>query len=374
MNQLATTSRYRLFAVIEDSLHACAATGADACRPHYAQLARDARVGGTQNRTLDTLPHTNVMHSVIILGSGPAGCTAAIYAARAGLNPLLIAGTEPGGQLTTTTEVDNWPGDPRDLTGPALMDRMHDHAKACGANWMDGTASSVTLSHDPKGVHQVTVDGEVLETRTLVIATGAKARRLGLPSESKYWGRGVSSCATCDGFFFRNLDVLVIGGGNTAVEEALYLSNLCRHVTLVHRRDALRAEHALRERINRTASGGNITFHWNASLDEVLGDDKVVTGARLRSTADNTTSDVSCDGIFVAIGHDPQTALFLDSVTHDDHNYLLIGQHDGFATSTSVPGVFACGDVSDSVYRQAITSAGSGCMAALDAHRWITES
>jgi thioredoxin reductase (NADPH) len=312
---------------------------------------------------------------LIILGSGPAGYTAALYAARANLAPLLITGMEQGGQLMNTTDVDNWPGGPEGLQGPQLMEHLREHVARLEVEMVFDHVESVDFSGRPLrlsgGEREYTADA-------VIIATGASARYLGLPSETLFRGRGVSACATCDGFFYKGKDVAVIGGGNVAVEEALYLSNLCRSVTLVHRRDRLRAEQILQAKLRaRTAPQGNIEILWNQVVEEVLGDDPLgVTGLRLRATGgqtgDNTgTKDLPVSGVFVAIGHDPNTAPFAGQLEMRG-GYIVVrsGTHGG-ATATSVPGVFAAGDVADHIYRQAITSAGSGCMAALDAERFL---
>jgi thioredoxin reductase (NADPH) len=309
------------------------------------------------------------VHSrLIILGSGPAGYTAAVYAARANRAPLLITGVEQGGQLMTTTDVDNWPGDPEGLTGPVLMERMLQHARRFEARIVNDQVRAVSLARRP-----YELDGD--ETRytcdALVIATGATAKYLGLPSEERYRGRGVSACATCDGFFFRGQRVAVVGGGNTAVEEALYLTNIAEHVTLVHRRDRLRAEKITQRQLDERVSAGKATIVWNHTVDEVLGNDRGVSGLALRSTRDGTRTRLPVTGVFIAIGHSPNTALF-DGQLEMRGGYIVVkGGLDGDATATSVPGVFAAGDVADHVYRQAVTSAGTGCMAALDADRYL---
>jgi len=307
---------------------------------------------------------------LIILGSGPAGYTAAVYAARANLQPLLITGMEQGGQLMTTTEVDNWPGGPEGLQGPQLMGQLQEHVARLGVSSVLDHISSVDFSARP--LRLAGSDGSYTAD-AVIIATGASARYLGLPSETRLRGKGVSACATCDGFFYRGKDVAVIGGGNVAVEEALYLSNICRRVTLVHRRDALRAEKMLQAKIlARSGSGGNIDIVWNHVVDEVLGDEAGVTGLRIRSTEGAAGArDLDVSGVFIAIGHDPNTAPFAGQVEMRN-GYITVrsGTHGG-ATATSVPGVFAAGDVADHVYRQAITSAGSGCMAALDAEKYL---
>ncbi|MDP3561673.1 MAG: thioredoxin-disulfide reductase [Legionellaceae bacterium] len=307
-------------------------------------------------------------HRLIILGSGPAGYTAAVYAARANLNPVLITGMEVGGQLTTTTDVDNWPGDVEGLQGPALMDRMQKHAERFQTQIINDHIIKADLKKSPFILQG---DSETYTCDALIIATGASARYLGLASEKAYQGRGVSACATCDGFFYRNKSVCVIGGGNTAVEEALYLSNIAAHVTLVHRRDTLRSEKILQDKLFEKARNGNIKIIWNHTLDEVLGNDLKVTGARLRNVQTNETNDLTVDGVFIAIGHTPNTSLFQDQLNMRDGYLIIRSGLDGMATATNIPGVFACGDVSDHVYRQAITSAGFGCMAALDAEKYL---
>ena len=307
---------------------------------------------------------------VLILGSGPAGYSAAVYAARANLNPVLVTGIEQGGQLMTTTEVDNWPGDVEGLQGPELMDRMLRHAQRFDTDIVFDQVHTVELSQRP---FTLTGDSGVYTCDALVVATGASARYLGLPSEEAFKGKGVSACATCDGFFYKQQAVAVIGGGNTAVEEAIYLSNIASRVTLVHRRDKLRAEAMLIDKLMaRTAeNGGNIEIVWDHVLDEVLGDESGVTGMRIRSKDSDATQDIDLMGVFIAIGHTPNTGIFegkLDMV----NGYITVASGtDGNATATSVPGVFAAGDVMDHVYRQAITSAGTGCMAALDAERFL---
>lgn len=306
---------------------------------------------------------------LIILGSGPAGYSAAVYAARANLKPTLIAGLQLGGQLTTTTEVDNWPGDPEGLTGPVLMERMQAHAERFGTEIVYDHINEVDLSVRPfvlKG------DMEEFTCDALIIATGATAQYLGLESEAKFMGQGVSACATCDGFFYKNQNVMVVGGGNTAVEEALYLSNIASHVTLVHRRDSLRSEKILQDHIFAKEKEGKITILWNNQVDEVLGDAQSgVTAVRLKSTVDGSTQNVDVSGMFVAIGHKPNTGMFEGQLNLRDGYIQVQSGTAGNATQTSVPGVFAAGDVADSVYRQAITSAGSGCMAALDAEKYL---
>ncbi|AMP92745.1 thioredoxin-disulfide reductase [Legionella pneumophila] len=307
-------------------------------------------------------------HRLIILGSGPAGYTAAVYAARANLNPVLITGMQPGGQLTTTTDVDNWPGDIEGLQGPALMERMQKHAERFDTQVLFDHIVKADLAQAPFALQG---DSTTYTCDALIIATGASARYLGLPSETAYQGRGVSACATCDGFFYRNKTVCVIGGGNTAVEEALYLSNLASSVTLIHRRDSLRAEKILQDKLFEKAHSGNVKIIWNSTLDEVLGDGKKVTGAIIRNLKSDETAQLAMDGIFIAIGHTPNTGIFQDQLAMRDGYILIKSGLDGMATSTSVPGVFACGDVADHVYRQAITSAGFGCMAALDAEKYL---
>jgi thioredoxin reductase (NADPH) len=305
---------------------------------------------------------------LLILGSGPAGYTAAIYAARANLEPVLITGLEQGGQLTTTTDVDNWPGDNDGVQGPELMDRMKLHAERFGTEIIFDHINSVNLSAQP---FQLTGDSGQYSCDSLIICTGASAMYLGLPSEEAYKGRGVSACATCDGFFYKNKPVAVIGGGNTAVEEALYLSNIASKVTLVHRRDELRAEAILSDEIKEKAANGNIDIAWSYVLDEVLGDDAGVTGVRLKSTKDETTKELDVHGVFIAIGHAPNTGIFKDQLEMENGYITTNGGCNGNLTSTSVAGVFAAGDVMDHVYRQAVTSAGTGCMAALDAERYL---
>jgi thioredoxin reductase (NADPH) len=306
---------------------------------------------------------------LLILGSGPAGYTAAVYAARANLEPVLITGLEQGGQLTTTTDVDNWPGDDSGVQGPELMERMKRHAERFGTEIIFDQINSVDFSNRP---FQLTGDSGEYTCDSLVICTGASAMYLGLPSEEAFKGRGVSACATCDGFFYRNKPVAVIGGGNTAVEEALYLSNIASKVTLVHRRDELRAEAILSDEIKEKAANGNVEIAWSYVLDEVLGDDAGVTGVRLKSTKDDTTKDVDVHGVFIAIGHAPNTGIFEGQLEMEGGYIKTNGGCDGNLTATSVPGIYAAGDVMDHVYRQAVTSAGTGCMAALDAERFLT--
>ncbi len=313
---------------------------------------------------------TATRHSrLLILGSGPAGYTAAIYAARANLNPVLVTGIEQGGQLVTTTDVDNWPGDPHGLTGPALMSRMLAHAERFRTEIVFDHIHTAALGSSP---FRLDGDSNSYTCDALIIATGASARYLGLPSEDAFKGKGVSACATCDGFFYKDKPVAVIGGGNTAVEEALYLSDICSQVTLVHRRDQLRAEAILQDQLlARTGASGNIEIEWNHNLDEVLGDGSGVTGVRLKSTSDGDAKDLAVHGVFIAIGHTPNTSLF-EGQLDISNGYIRVNSGiDGNATATSIPGVFGAGDVMDHVYRQAVTSAGSGCMAALDAKRYL---
>jgi thioredoxin reductase (NADPH) len=304
----------------------------------------------------------------LILGSGPAGYTAAVYAARANLSPVLVTGLEQGGQLMTTTEVDNWAGDPDGVQGPELMERMRRHAERFETEIIFDHINAAELGERP---FRLTGDSAVYTADALIIATGASARYLGLPSEQAFRGRGVSACATCDGFFYRGQKVAVIGGGNTAVEEALYLSNIASEVTLVHRRDALRAEKILQRHLLEKAEHGNVRLAWNSTLDEVLGDASGVTGIRIKSTLDGSTRDLDLQGVFIAIGHQPNTQLFEGQLDMAGGYIKVKSGTDGNATATSVPGVFAAGDVSDHVYRQAITSAGTGCMAALDAEKYL---
>ena len=305
---------------------------------------------------------------LLILGSGPAGYTAAVYAARANLNPVLITGMEQGGQLTTTTDVDNWPGDWNGVQGPELMDRMLKHAERFDTEVIFDHINKADLSRCP---FILTGDTGSYSCDALIVATGASAQYLGMESEEAFKGRGVSACATCDGFFYKNQSVAVIGGGNTAVEEALYLSNIAAHVTLVHRRDALRAENILQKHLFEKVESGKITIAWESVLDEVLGDETGVTGMRIKSVTDGSTREIELHGVFIAIGHKPNTDLFTGQLEMK-HGYLSVkGGADGDATQTSIAGVFAAGDVMDHVYRQAITSAGAGCMAALDAERYL---
>ena len=305
---------------------------------------------------------------LIILGSGPAGYAAAVYAARANRKPLLLAGLQPGGQLMTTTEVDNWPGDVEGLLGPDLMDRMRRHAERFGVEILTEQVVNVDLSRRP---FSLTGEDGAYTCDALIIATGASARYLGLDSETAFRGRGVSACATCDGFFYRDQAVAVVGGGNTAVEEAIYLTNIASHVTLIHRRDKLRAEAILQDRLKGLADKGKVSFVWNHAVDEVLGGDQGVTGVRVRPTGGGATRDLPVTGLFVAIGHTPNTELFQGQLDMKDGYIIVRTGLAGDATATSMPGVFAAGDVADHVYRQAITSAGTGCMAALDADRFL---
>lgn len=306
-------------------------------------------------------------HPLIILGSGPAGYTAAIYAARANLHPVVITGIQQGGQLTTTTEVENWPGGEADLQGPQLMQQMQDHVERFDAEVVFDHIEQVDLSTRPfqlTGTANYTCDA-------LIIATGASAQYLGLPSEEAFMGKGVSACATCDGFFYRNKKVAVIGGGNTAVEEALYLANIASEVVLVHRRDALRSEKVLQDRLFAREKEGKVTIMWDHTLDEVLGDDSGVTGMRIKSVKDDTTTDIDLAGVFIAIGHKPNTDIFAGQLDMKDGYLTINSGTEGNATATSAPGVFAAGDVGDHIYRQAVTSAGFGCMAALDAEKYL---
>ncbi|WP_136255539.1 thioredoxin-disulfide reductase [Onishia niordana] len=305
---------------------------------------------------------------LIILGSGPAGYTAAVYAARANLKPLLITGMQAGGQLTTTTDVDNWPGDADGVQGPELMERMRAHAERFDTEVLFDHIEEVELREKP---YTLKGNSGTYTCDALIISTGASARYLGLESEQKFMGQGVSACATCDGFFYRNQEVVVIGGGNTAVEEALYLSNIASKVTLVHRRDSLRAEKILQDKLFDKVENGNMAVEWNYTLDEVLGDNTGVTGARLKSTLDGSTKEMAAPGVFIAIGHTPNTGIFEGQLEMAGGYIKVQSGLEGNATATSVPGVFASGDVMDHVYRQAITSAGSGCMAALDAERYL---
>ena len=305
---------------------------------------------------------------LLILGSGPAGYTAAVYAARANLQPVLVTGMEMGGQLTTTTDVDNWPGDVEGLQGPDLMERMKAHAERFGTEILFDHVHTVSLGERP-----FRLEGDMgrYTCDALIIATGASAQYLGLESETRFMGKGVSACATCDGFFYRNQDVAVVGGGNTAVEEALYLSNIARHVTLIHRRDNLRAEKILQDKLFSRVEAGQISVQWNHTLDEVLGDDSGVTGARLRSTETGETRELPVSGVFIAIGHKPNTDLFGAPLDMDAAGYINTAAD---STATNIPGVFAAGDVQDKTFRQAVTAAGTGCMAAMEADKWLEKN
>jgi thioredoxin reductase (NADPH) len=309
-------------------------------------------------------------HRLIILGSGPAGYTAAVYAARANLDPVLITGLIQGGQLTTTTDVDNWPGDVEGLQGPDLMERMKNHAERFDTQVIFDHINAVELDQRP---FKLSGDSATYSCDALIIATGASAQYLGLESEQAFMGKGVSACATCDGFFYRNKPVAVIGGGNTAVEEALYLSNICSHVTLVHRRDALRAEKILQKKLFERVDEGKVTILWDHVLDEVIGDDMGVTGARIKHAASGEATDLAVDGVFIAIGHVPNSEIFKDQLEMKNGYVVVSTGLGGMATQTSVQGVFAAGDIADQVYRQAVTSAGFGCMAALDAEKFLDD-
>ena len=312
---------------------------------------------------------SSLRHSrLLILGSGPAGYTAAVYAARANLKPVLITGLQQGGQLMTTTDVENWPGDAHGLQGPALMERMQKHAEHFGVEILFDHINQAELTAKP---FKLTGDSGVYTCDALIIATGASAQYLGLPSEQSFMGKGVSACATCDGFCYKGQNVAVVGGGNTAVEEALYLSNIAAHVTLIHRRDKLRSEKILQDRLFAKERDGKVTLKWNSALDEVLGDASGVTGIRVKSTQGKPSEDLSLSGVFIAIGHRPNTELFVDQLEMKNGYIKVQTGLAGNATMTSIPGVFAAGDVSDHVYRQAVTSAGTGCMAALDAEKWL---
>ena len=314
----------------------------------------------------------DIKHSrLLILGSGPAGYTAAVYAARANLSPVLITGMAQGGQLMTTTEVENWPADPLGVQGPELMERFQQHAERFETELVYDHIHTADLSVRP---FRLEGDSAVYTCDALIIATGASAKYLGLPSEEAFMGRGVSACATCDGFFFKGQDVAVIGGGNTAVEEALYLSNIAKSVTVVHRRDRFRAEAIMIDKILSKAANGNVRIEWNQTLDEVVGDKSGVTGVRLKSARGEATKDIPVTGVFVAIGHSPNTRLFEGQLDMRNGYIVTRSGLDGNATATSIPGVFAAGDVQDHVYRQAITSAATGCMAALDAERYLEHS
>ena len=309
-----------------------------------------------------------IHHQLIILGSGPAGYSAAVYAARANLKPVIITGMQIGGQLTTTTEVDNWPGDPQGLTGPDLMVRMQAHAERFGTQLVYDHIHQVNLSQRP---FTLIGNNATYTCDALIVATGASAQYLGLASEQKFMGLGVSACATCDGFFYRGKPVVVIGGGNTAVEEALYLSNIASHVTLVHRRDKLKSEKILQDQLFEKQKNGNVTIEWNSQVKEVVGDDAGVTGVVIENLQDQSTKTINAPGMFVAIGHKPNTDIFQDQLEMNNGYIVVKSGLDGNATATSVEGVFACGDVADHIYRQAITSAGTGCMAALDAEKYL---
>ena len=305
---------------------------------------------------------------LLILGSGPAGYAAAVYAARANLNPVLLTGIQQGGQLTTTTEVENWPGDPEGLTGPALMERMQKHAEKFDTEIIFDHINKTDLSKRP---FTLTGDQGTYTCDSLIICTGASAKYLGMESETAFMGKGVSACATCDGFFYRNQKVAVVGGGNTAVEEALYLSNIASEVHVIHRRDSFRSEKILADRLMEKAKNGNVTLHLDRQLDEVLGDDMGVTGVRIKDTNSDATEDLDLMGVFIAIGHQPNTSIFEGELEMKDGYIKVQSGTEGNATQTSVEGVFAAGDVSDHIYRQAITSAGTGCMAALDAEKFL---
>ncbi len=307
-------------------------------------------------------------HRLIILGSGPAGYTAAVYAARANLNPVVITGLIQGGQLTTTTDVDNWPGDVEGLQGPALMERMRAHAERFESKVIVDHINSVELGARP---FQLKGDSATYSCDALIIATGASAQYLGLESETAFMGKGVSACATCDGFFYRNKPVAVIGGGNTAVEEALYLANICSHVTLVHRRDTLRSEKILQKKLLERVAAGKVALAWDHTLDEVLGDNMGVTGINIRHTKTGAVRKLDVDGVFIAIGHVPNSEIFQGQLTMKNGYVVVNTGLEGGATATSIPGVFAAGDIADQIYRQAVTSAGFGCMAALDAEKFL---
>ncbi len=311
---------------------------------------------------------TSQHHRLIILGSGPAGYTAAIYAARANLKPVLITGIEQGGQLMTTTEVDNWPGDVEGLQGPALMQRMEAHAKRFDTEIIFDHIRAADLLSRP---FTLTGDDKQYSCDALIIATGASALYLGLPSEQAFMGRGVSGCATCDGFFYKNQDVAVVGGGNTAIEEALYLANIAKHVTVIHRRDKFRGEKILAHRLIEKSNHGNVTIAWDHVVDEVLGDEKGVNGLRIKHVNTDETKTLAVQGVFIAIGHKPNTDIFVDQLNMRNGYILVNTGSAGNATATNIPGVFAAGDVADSIYRQAVTSAGAGCMAALDADKYL---
>ena len=307
---------------------------------------------------------------LLILGSGPAGYTAAVYAARANLKPVLLTGLAPGGQLMTTTEVDNWPADFAGIQGPELMERFQKHAERFDTEIVYDQIHAVELRNKPI---TLTGDNATYTCDALIIATGASARYLGMESEAKFMGKGVSACATCDGFFYKNQDVAVVGGGNTAVEEALYLANIARRVTVIHRRDKFRAEKIMIDKLLAKTKGGNVSIKWNSVLDEVLGDQSGVTGIRIRNVASGAPEDIRLHGLFIAIGHSPNTQIFEGQLDMKGGYIVTRGGNDGNATATSIPGVFAAGDVQDHVYRQAVTSAGSGCMAALDAEKFLDD-
>ena len=313
---------------------------------------------------------TTEHHQLIILGSGPAGYTAAVYAARAALEPVIITGIEVGGQMTTTTDVDNWPGDNEGVQGPDLMERMRLHAERFGTRLIYDHINAVKLGQRP---FRLSGDSGEYSCDALIIATGASAKYLGLPSEEAYKGKGVSACATCDGFFFRNQPVAVIGGGNTAVEEALYLANIASHVSVVHRRDQFRAEKILGNRLIAKSENENVTILWDHVLEEVLGDGNGVTGARLQNVQSHGTREIEAQGVFIAIGHTPNTGIFEGQLDMEGGYIVLHAARTGMATATSVEGVFAAGDVADPIYRQAVTSAGSGCMAALDVEKFLAD-
>ena len=327
-----------------------------------------AKIGASPNSNLRKSSMSSQHHRLIILGSGPAGYTAAVYAARANLKPVLITGIAQGGQLMTTTDVENWPADAEGVQGPELMDRFLKHAERFDTEIIFDHIHTVDFNTKP---YSLKGDSGTYTCDALIIATGASAQYLGLPSEQAFMGKGVSGCATCDGFFYKKQDVCVVGGGNTAVEEALYLSNIAKHVTVIHRRDKFRAEKILRDRLLAKAKDGNVTILWNHQLDEVLGDKTGVLGVRVKSTVDGKTQDLTLKGCFIAIGHKPNTDIFEGQLEMVNGYIITKGGLQGDATATSVPGVFAAGDVQDHVYRQAVTSAGTGCMAALDADRYL---
>lgn len=314
----------------------------------------------------------NIHHKLIIIGSGPAGYSAAVYAARANLSPVLISGREKGGQLMTTTDVDNWPGDVEGLQGPDLMVRMEQHAKRFNTEIIFDQINAVNFNKRP---FILTGEENTYTADAVIIATGATAKYLGIESETKYRNRGVSACATCDGFFFQGQDVAVVGGGNTAVEEALFLSNIAKHVTIIHRRDKFRSEKILIDKVMRKTEGkGNISIEWNSTVDEIFGDDAGVNGIRIKDVNSGALKTIPVHGVFIAIGHAPNTSIFKDQIDMTENGYIVVQSGlKGNATATNVPGVFAAGDVADSIYRQAITSAGSGCMAALDAESYLDE-